>query len=124
MLILSRKNCESVMIGDPAGGLERMLKVTVLEIGRGTVRLGFEVAGDVPVNRWEVLERIRANARSLAPVKKSHAAAVNRCVRSDHAPSERHDQRVSRSRGQQCHSEQPSESRARKEEANAQMVNG
>jgi sRNA-binding carbon storage regulator CsrA len=40
-----------------------MLKVTVLEIGRGKVRLGFEVANDIPVNRWEVWQRIRASAR-------------------------------------------------------------
>jgi sRNA-binding carbon storage regulator CsrA len=37
-----------------------MLKVTVLEIGRGRVRLGFEGADKFPVNRWEVWQRIRA----------------------------------------------------------------
>ena len=58
MLVLSRKSCESVVVGDPAGSDEHMVRVTVLEIGRGRVRLGFEVAGDVPVNRLEVLKRI------------------------------------------------------------------
>ena len=59
MLVLSRKQEESVVIGkaDDAGGL---LKVTVLEIKQGRVRLGFEVADDVAVHRWEVWERIQS----------------------------------------------------------------
>jgi carbon storage regulator CsrA len=60
MLVLSRKNYESVVVGDPAGSPGQMLKVTVLEIQRGKVRLGFEGAGDVPINRWEVWQRIRS----------------------------------------------------------------
>jgi sRNA-binding carbon storage regulator CsrA len=47
--------------------VEETLKVTVLEIGRGKVRLGFEVAADVPVNRWEVWQRIRASIRPEVP---------------------------------------------------------
>jgi len=39
MLVLSRKNQEAVMVGG-SGGFERLLKVTVLEIKGGTVRLG------------------------------------------------------------------------------------
>lgn len=59
MLVLSRKPQESVVVGkaDDAGGL---LKVTVLEIKQGRVRLGFEVASDVLVHRWEVWERIQS----------------------------------------------------------------
>jgi carbon storage regulator CsrA len=60
MLVLSRKNQESVMVGG-TGGFEPMLKVTVLEIKGRSVRLGFEVDAKVPVHRWEVWERIRAN---------------------------------------------------------------
>ena len=63
MLVLSRKNNESVIVGG-AGGFERLLKVTVLEIVGGKVRLGFEVDADVPVHRVEVWERIRAGAPS------------------------------------------------------------
>jgi carbon storage regulator CsrA len=59
MLVLSRKNQEAVVVGG-AGGFERMLKVTVLEICGGTVRLGFEIDRAVPVHRWEVWERLRA----------------------------------------------------------------
>ena len=59
MLVLSRKSQEAVVVGGSAG-FERLLKVTVLEIGHGAVRLGFEVDKAVPVHRWEVWERIRS----------------------------------------------------------------
>ena len=55
MLVLSRKNRESVVIGGD-DGLHRLLKVTVLEIRGTNVRLGFEVDTDVPVHRSEVWE--------------------------------------------------------------------
>jgi carbon storage regulator len=66
MLVLSRKIQESVVVGGSAG-FERLLKVTVLEIVGGKVRLGFEVAKDVPVHRWEVWERIRAEQSTRQP---------------------------------------------------------
>ncbi len=59
MLVLSRKSQESVIVGG-VDGFERLLKVTVLEIVGGKVRLGFEVDTHVPVHRAEVWERIRA----------------------------------------------------------------
>lgn len=59
MLVLSRKKQESVVVGG-SDRFERMLKVTVLEINGGRVRLGFDVAADVPVHRAEVWERICA----------------------------------------------------------------
>jgi carbon storage regulator len=59
MLVLTRKSQEAVVVGGTKG-FERMLKVTVLEITGGKVRLGFEVDKEVPVHRWEVWERIRA----------------------------------------------------------------
>jgi carbon storage regulator CsrA len=62
MLVLSRKSQESVMVGG-AEGFERLLKVTVLEISPGKVRLGFEIEKDVPIHRWEVWERLRAGGR-------------------------------------------------------------
>ena len=58
MLVLSRKSKESVVVGG-SGRFERMLKVTVLEIKNGSVRLGFEADASVPVHRSEVWERIR-----------------------------------------------------------------
>ena len=60
MLVLSRKTEESVVVGG-ADGFHRLLKVTVLEIKGGRVRLGFEVDADVPVHRAEVWERIHGN---------------------------------------------------------------
>ena len=66
MLVLSRKSQEAVVVGG-SEGFERMLKVTVLEIHPGTVRLGFEVDRAVPVHRWEVWERIRAGGPADSP---------------------------------------------------------
>jgi carbon storage regulator CsrA len=66
MLVLSRKSQEAVFVGGP-GGLVRLLKVTVLDIRRGYVRLGFEAAADIPVHRWEVWERIRSEEQPGGP---------------------------------------------------------
>jgi carbon storage regulator CsrA len=63
MLVLSRKQRESVVLGG-SHPLDRLLKVTVLEIKGGRVRLGFEVEDDFPVHRWEVWERIRAGGQA------------------------------------------------------------
>ena len=60
MLVLSRKNDESVVVGAD-DGLGSTVKVTVLEIGNGSVRLGFEAQKDVSVHREEVWERIRTS---------------------------------------------------------------
>ena len=57
MLVLTRKSQESVVVGGPTDAAT-MLKVTVLQIGQGRVKLGFEVADGVPVHRWEVWQRI------------------------------------------------------------------
>jgi carbon storage regulator CsrA len=59
MLVVTRKSMESVVIGG-SHGLARLLKVTVLDVRAGRVRLGFEVDADIPVHRLEVWERIRA----------------------------------------------------------------
>ncbi len=60
MLVLTRKNQETVVVGG-TGGFETLLKVTVLRIKSGSVVLGFDVAEDVPVHRLEVWERIHAS---------------------------------------------------------------
>ena len=61
MLVLSRKNQESVVVGG-ADGFHRLLRVKVLEISRGKVRLGFEVDPAIPVHRAEVWERIHGSS--------------------------------------------------------------
>ncbi len=63
MLVLTRKHNESVMVGG-SNGCEHLLKVTVLEISGGKVKLGFEADADVSVHRLEVWERIRAKSPS------------------------------------------------------------
>jgi carbon storage regulator CsrA len=60
MLVLSRKHQEAVVIGG-SDGFERLLKVTVLKINAGSVRLGFEIDKAVPVHRWEVWQRLAGN---------------------------------------------------------------
>ena len=60
MLVLSRKPLEAVVVGG-ADAAERLLRVTVLEIEHGSVRLGFEAAADVPVHSWEIWERIQSD---------------------------------------------------------------
>lgn len=62
MLVVSRKNRESVVVGG-SDGFDRLLKVTVLEIRSGQVRLGFEVDRNVPVHRSELWDRIHGNDR-------------------------------------------------------------
>jgi carbon storage regulator CsrA len=65
MLVLSRKDQESVVVGG-ADGFHRLLKVTVLGIHGTNVELGFEVDPDVPVHRSEVWERVRSDAGQIA----------------------------------------------------------
>jgi carbon storage regulator CsrA len=62
MLVLSRNKQESVVVGD-TNCFECIIKITVLEIIGGKVKLGFEADEGVPVHRWEVWERICASGR-------------------------------------------------------------
>ena len=62
MLVLTRKCLEAVVVGG-ADGLEALIKVTVLGIEKGKVRLGFEAGENIPVHRLEVWERMRAGGR-------------------------------------------------------------
>jgi carbon storage regulator len=64
MLVLSRKNRESVVVGG-TDGFHRLLKVTVLGIRGANVKLGFDVDASVPVHRSEVWDRIRAAANQV-----------------------------------------------------------
>ena len=60
MLVLSRKSREAVVVGG-GGGFPGLLKVTVLDVAGGKVKLGFEVDADIPVNRLEIWERMCAS---------------------------------------------------------------
>jgi carbon storage regulator CsrA len=70
MLVLSRKNREAVVVGG-GGGFLGLLKVTVLEIAAGKVKLGFEGDADIPVNRLEIWERMCASGEVSKPLGKS-----------------------------------------------------
>jgi sRNA-binding carbon storage regulator CsrA len=60
MLIFTGKSHGSFVIGGPID-LEHSLKVTVLEIKNGSVKLGFEVSDGAPANRSEAWQRVRTN---------------------------------------------------------------
>ena len=68
MLVLSRKNQESVVIGG-ADGIHRLMKVTVLDVKGSRVKLGFEVDPSVPVHRGEIWERINGSERLNSPTE-------------------------------------------------------
>ena len=72
MLVLTRKSQESVVVGG-SDRFDHLLKVTVLDIKNGKVRLGFEADADVPVHRLEVWERIRAGALPVSPATRPTA---------------------------------------------------
>lgn len=57
MLVLTRKNRESVVIGRHED-LEIVLEITILEIEGGRVRLGFVADTKMPIHRREVWDRI------------------------------------------------------------------
>ena len=57
MLVLTRKVDERIMVGDD-------VRITVLEIRGGKVKLGFECDGAVSVHRLEVYDRIRAERQA------------------------------------------------------------
>ena len=66
MLVLSRKSKESVVIG-AADDLQELVRVTVLEVRGGTVKLGFAADDDVAVYREEVWERVRTESQAASP---------------------------------------------------------
>ncbi len=69
MLVLSRKKAETIVIGDN-------IKVTVIEIAPGKVRLGIEAPKDVPVHRQEVYEAIHGKPKTHEDPKRSGATQL------------------------------------------------
>lgn len=70
MLVLNRKKQQSIVIEDDGAG-QCMLKVTVLAIRGGRVKLGLEVPAGIRVLRQESRERMNAagvGADSSIPV--------------------------------------------------------
>ena len=61
MLILTRKIEEALIIGDN-------VKVTVLEVRGGQVRLGIDAPKDISVHREEIYQRIQKGEQPLKKV--------------------------------------------------------
>ena len=53
MLILTRKNKESIVIGD-----NKEIKITILNIRGNQVQIGIEAPKDITVHREEIFDRI------------------------------------------------------------------
>ena len=71
MLVLTRKNRESVVIGRP-DEMQVVLEITILEIEGGRVRLGFEADTKMPIHRREVWDRIcNGNGQAGRPLPAS-----------------------------------------------------
>ena len=58
MLVFTRKNRESVVIGRP-DDQEVVMVITILSVEGGRVRLGFEADSTMPIHRREVWDRIQ-----------------------------------------------------------------
>jgi carbon storage regulator len=67
MLVLTRKNRQSIMIGDD-------VEVTVLSSDGAKVRLGISAPADVPVHRSEIYLEIKSqNAQSASGEQRQRA---------------------------------------------------
>lgn len=71
MLVLTRKKRQTIVIGDPGGG-GSLLLITVLEVTRGRVQIGFTTSAvdnaTVPIHRGEmwmgIVNRQRGNGQA------------------------------------------------------------
>jgi carbon storage regulator len=63
MLVLSRKNGESIVI-------DGAVKVHVIEVKNNRVRLGIEAPKEIPVHRSELHDQIKTNEGAFAARKK------------------------------------------------------
>ena len=73
MFELDRRTTESVIV-DGFDGQTRALRVTVLEIKNGRVRLGFEVNGEIPVDREETWQQVMAAIPTIDSIQGGYQA--------------------------------------------------
>jgi carbon storage regulator len=66
MLVLARKSRESIVIGD-AGSLQEVLRLKVIDVRSGIVKLGFDANRDVAIYREEVWDRLCAERETTSP---------------------------------------------------------
>ncbi|AGB42145.1 carbon storage regulator CsrA [Halobacteroides halobius DSM 5150] len=62
MLVLTRKENESIMVGDN-------IEITVVEAGGGQVRLGIDAPQDIEIHRKEIYQEIEATNKEAASQK-------------------------------------------------------
>ena len=70
MLVLTRKLGENIRIGDS-------VKITVLEVRSGQVKLGIEAPPEVKVHREEIYARIQEENRRARPGKPGEPESPN-----------------------------------------------
>ena len=76
MLVLGRRPGENIRIGDD-------IKVTVLEVRGGQIKLGIEAPLDVQVHREEIYERIQRQNRRAAGTAPADLAEHARFLRQE-----------------------------------------
>lgn len=64
MLVLSRKVGQEIMIGDS-------IRLVVVEVRRGQVRLAFSAPDDVPIHRREVYRQVAGHEQAGAELRSS-----------------------------------------------------
>jgi len=73
MLVLTRKNGESLRIGSE-------VRVTILSAGGGSVRIGIEAPRSLAIHREEVYERIEEANREAAGVSLELVQGVSQSI--------------------------------------------
>lgn len=73
MLVLTRRPNESIIIANN-------IKITVVSVGPGRVKLGIEAPPDVRVDRQEIHDKIEQSSDVLAAVGEAHADAQSTLV--------------------------------------------
>ena len=64
MLVLTRKKAESIVVFR-SDGHDSGIRIVVLEISKGIVKLGIEAPPDVSIHRMEVWDRIKESRAVL-----------------------------------------------------------
>jgi carbon storage regulator len=64
MLVLTRKKAESIVVFR-SDGQDSGIRIVVLEISKGIVKLGIEAPPDVSIHRMEVWDRIKESRAVL-----------------------------------------------------------
>jgi carbon storage regulator len=68
MLVLTRKSGQAIRIGES-------VTVTVVQLGRGRVRIGIDAPGEIPVHRGEIHERMQQADGAIAATKVTSACS-------------------------------------------------